>query len=102
VQLITEENKRILKDRAMLNKIALHKMNEKKEVAEYIISIINQYEGKLDTDLAAFEQELQLSGDYEVPQGLQPHTEVLHFPPNLFLIIAVFIIFNCYYRWHVN
>eukprot|EP01033_Poteriospumella_lacustris_P002878 gene2878-2098_t len=38
--------------------------------------MINQFEHKLDSDLAHFEQDLKMSGDYEAPPGIPPNSEV--------------------------
>lgn len=66
----------LLRDRALLCSVARQKIHDKKAIARSLIEMINQFEHKLDSDLAHFEQDLKLSGDYEAPTGIPPNSEV--------------------------
>jgi hypothetical protein len=66
----------LLRDRALLCSVARQKIHDKKAIARSLIEMINQFEHKLDSDLAHFEQDLKMSGDYEAPPGIPPNSEV--------------------------
>lgn len=69
----------LLRDRALLCSVARQKIHDKKAIARSLIEMINQFEHKLDSDLAHFEQDLKMSGDYEAPPGIPPNSEVRYY-----------------------
>lgn len=76
LELLKQDNEQLLRDRSLLCNVARQKIHDKKAIAKSLIEMINQFEQKLDSDLAHFEQDLKLSGDYEAPIGIAPDSEV--------------------------
>lgn len=59
-----------------LRLLARQKLTEKTAIAVNMGNIIEKFSRKLDTDLAFFETDLKGCGEFEVPKGAEPGSEV--------------------------
>ncbi|RYH18280.1 hypothetical protein EON65_27400 [archaeon] len=71
-----QENERIKHDIDSFKERAAAKIAEKSSIVSNLITIMDQFSNKLDSDLINFEGELKGAGEYEAPSGIQADTEV--------------------------
>lgn len=71
-----QDNERLKQEIENFKERASIKIAEKSAIVSNLITIMDQFSNKLDSDLVNFEGELKGAGEYEAPSGIQADTEV--------------------------
>ena len=85
----------------LLRILARQKLAEKTAIAINMVSIIERFSRKLDTDLAFFETDLKGCGEFETPKGAEPGSEVgIYLYSYIYTVVKMLNCYSYLYRLH--